>query len=67
MCKIFKFTAVTFTQNYVHTIKVNKTDNKSLLWIKVIDIQKNLDVKNIYGWVYKKIKGKFKISNLTDE
>ena len=45
-----------------------KTDNKSVLWIKMIDIQKKLeDVKNIHDLVGKEIKGKFNTNNLTDE
>ena len=48
---MFKVTAETFAKNCVHTIKVNKTDNKSVLWIKMIDIQKKLDVKNIHDLV----------------
>ena len=67
MYKMFKVTAETFAKNCVHTIKVNKTDNKSVLWIKMIDIQKKLDVKNIHDLVYKEIKGKFKTNNLTAE
>ena len=38
MYKMFKVIAETFVKNCVHTIKVNETDNKSLLWIKIIDI-----------------------------
>ena len=38
MCKMFKIGAETFGKNCVHTIKVNKIDNKSVLWIKLIDI-----------------------------
>ena len=67
MYKMFKVTAETFAKNCVHTIKVNKTDNKSVLWIKMIDIQKKLDVKNIHDLVDKEIKDKFKTNNLTDE
>ena len=67
MYQIFKVTAETFAKSCVHTIKVNKTDNKSVLWIKMIDIQKKLDVKNIHDLVDKEIKGKFKTNNLTDE
>ena len=40
MYKIFKVTAETFAKNCVHAMKVNKTDKKSVLWIKMIDIQK---------------------------
>ena len=50
MYKMFKVTAETFAKNCVHTIKVNKTDNKSVLWIKMIDIQKDLT------WLIKKLK-----------
>ena len=67
MYKMFKITAETFAKNCVHTIKVNKKDNKSVLWIKMIDIQKKLDVKNIHDLVDKEIKGKFKTNNLTDK
>ena len=38
-----------------------------MLWIKMIDIQKKLNVKNIHDLVDKEIKGKFKANNLTDE
>ena len=55
MYKMFKVTAETFAKNCVHTIKVNKTDNKSVLWIKMIDIQKKLDVKNIHDLVDKEM------------
>ena len=57
MYKTFKVTAEIFATNCVHTIKVNETDNKSILWIKTIDIQKKLDVKNIHDLVDKEIKG----------
>ena len=53
--------------NCDHTIKVNKRDNKSVLWIKMINIQKKLDVKNIHDLVDKEIKGRFKTDNRTDE
>ena len=49
------------------TINVNEIDNISVLWIKIIDIQKKLDVKNIHELVVKEVKGKFKTNNLTDE
>ena len=66
MFKMFKFTAETFAKNCVHTIKLNKADNKSVSCIKIIDTQKKLDVKNIHDLVDKEIKGKFKTNNLTD-
>ena len=67
MYKIFKTTAQIFARNRVHTITINKTDKKSVLWIKTIDIQKKLDVKNIHDLVDKKIKGKFKTNIPTDK
>ena len=67
MYKMFKVTAETFAKNCVHTIKVNKTDNKSVLWMKTIDKQKKLDVKNIHVLVDKEIKDKFKTNNPTNE
>ena len=40
MYKMFKVIAETLAKNCVHTVKVDKTDKKSALWIKMIDIQK---------------------------
>ena len=54
---MLKVTAETFAENWVHTIKVNKVDNKSVLWIKMIDIQNKLDVKKTFmTWLIKKLK-----------
>ena len=58
---MFKISAEKFAKNFVHTIKVNKTDNKSVLWIKMIDIQKKLDVKNICDWLMKKLKANIRL------
>ena len=59
MYKMLKFTAKAFSKNWAHAIKVNNNDNKSVLLIKIIDIQKKLDVKNIHDLVDQKIKSKF--------
>ena len=59
--KMFKSSAETFAKNFIHTIKVNNTDNKSVLWMKMIDIQKKLDVKNIHDWLVKKLKVNVKV------
>ena len=61
MYEMFKISAKTFAKNCVHTVKVNKTDRK------IINIQKNIDVKNIHNLADKEIRGKFKANNLTDE
>ena len=63
MHKMFKVTAET----HVHKIKVNKAVNKSVLWIKVIEMQKELDVRNIHDLVDKEIKFKFKTNNPTNK
>ena len=34
MYEMFKVTDETLAKNYVHTIEVNKADNKLVLWIK---------------------------------
>ena len=59
MYKMLKVTAETFAKNCIHTMKVTKTDNKS------VDIQKKLNVKNIHDLVDKEIKGRFKTNNPT--
>ena len=43
MYKMFKIGPETFAKNCVRTKKVSKTDNKLVLWIEMIDIQKELD------------------------
>ena len=66
MYKMVKFTAETFAKNCVHTINVNKTVNKSVLWIKIIDIQKMFYVKNVHDLAEKENKSKFNTSNPLD-
>ena len=41
---MFDISVETFAKNYVYTIEVNEKDNKSVLWIRMINIQKNLGV-----------------------
>ena len=47
MHKMFKVTAETFAKNCVHTLKVNK----SVLWIKMNDKEKNSDAEDIHDLV----------------
>ena len=48
MNKMVKISAETYVKNCVYTIKVNlKVDNEYSLRIRMIDIQKGLDVENI--------------------
>ena len=70
MHKTFDISAETFAKSYAYAIKVNNKDHKSVLWIRIFDIQKTLDVKNIYDiydLVDKEIKGKFKANNPTEQ
>ena len=61
MHKMFKVTTETLAKNCVHTIKANETDNKSVLWIKMIDIQKKLDVKTFMTWLIKKLRANLRL------
>ena len=60
MYKIFEITATTFAENCVHTLKVNKTD-KSVLWIKMIDIQKSKMLKTFMTWLMEKLKANLRL------
>ena len=64
---MFEISAETFAENCDYTIKVNKKHNKSVLWIRMINIQKNVGVKNIFDLVGKETKGKFKTDNPTEQ
>ena len=55
MYKIFKVTAETFDKNCVDIRKVNKTDNKSVLWINTIDIQ------TFMTWLIRKLGAKLRL------
>ena len=65
---MIRISAETFAKNCVHTIKVNKkADKKYSLWIRMIDIQKGLDVKNIYDFPRKEILGRCQTNNPTEQ
>ena len=48
----------------VHTMKVG---NRELFWVKMIDAQKGLGLKNIYHLVRKQIQGMYETKYLTEE
>ena len=48
--------AKSYAENCVHTINVIKKDNKSVLWIKMHDIQDKMGVKNISDLTIKAIR-----------
>ena len=55
-----------FVKNCIRAIKQLRKGKKPSLWIRIKDIGKKLDVKNIFDFVHKEIKGKFKIDYSTE-
>ena len=54
--------AEVFAENCIYTIKQQKRD-KTVLWIRIKDLNKKLDIKNIFDLVDKEIKGRFNKDN----
>ena len=52
--------AETFAENCIHRISDLKRGKKPILWIRIKDIGRKLDVKNIFDIIDKEIKGKLK-------
>ena len=66
--KMIRISAETYAKNCVYTIKVNKNVDKDyFLWISMIDIQKSLDIENIYDLVIKEIHGRYETNNPTEQ
>ena len=59
MYKMVNISAETFNKNCVYTMTQLKKGKEPILWIKIKDIGRKLDVKNIFDLVHKEIKGKF--------
>ena len=59
MFKVFKVTAETFAINCVHTIKVNKIVNKSML--KMVDIKRSQMLKTFMTWLIKKLQANLRL------
>ena len=59
--------AETFSKNCIHTITQLKNGKEPALWIRIKDIGRKLDVKNIFDLVDKEIKGKFETNYLTKQ
>ena len=53
--------AETFAKNCIHTISQLKRGKKSILWLRIRDIGRKLDVKNIFDLVDKEIKANLKL------
>ena len=65
--KMVDFSAETFAKNWIHTINQLKTCKKSIFWLRIKDIGRELNVKNIFDLVDKEIKGKFKTNYPTEQ
>ena len=56
-----------FAKNCIHTIKQLRKSKEQILWIRIKDIGRKLDVKNIFYLVDKESKGKFNTNNPTKQ
>ena len=56
--------AQSYAEARVHTIKVG---NRELFWVKMIDVQKSIRVKNISHLVKKQIQGMYETKYPTEE
>ena len=63
---MFDVNAGTYAENCVLSTTVHKKDNKSVLWIKMHDIQDKLGVKNMSCLTIKAIKDIYNTKNLTE-
>ena len=59
--------AKTFAKNCVHIITQLKKGKEPVLWIRIKDIERELDVKNICDLVDKETKGKFETNYATEQ
>ena len=59
--------AETFAKNCIHTISQLKRGRESILWLRIKDIGRELDVKNIFDLVDKEIKGTFETNCPTEQ
>ena len=67
MYTMVDISAETFAKNSVYTIKQSKKNKEPILWIRIKDIGKGLDIKNIFDLVDKEIKGKFGTNHTTKQ
>ena len=69
---MYKISAKTFDENCIHTISQLKRGKELILWLRMKDVERELDVENIDDLVDKKIKGKLiilqsnKLGNIKD-
>ena len=65
--KMVDISAEKFAKNCIHTIKQLKKGKEPVLWIRIKDIGKKIDVKNTFDLVDKEIKGQFETNYLTEQ
>ena len=56
----------TFAENCIHTITQLRKCKETILWIRIKDIGRKLDVENIFDLVDKEIKDKFETNYPTE-
>ena len=54
-----EYSAETFAENCIHTIKQLIKGKEPILWTRIKDIRRKLDVKNVFDLIDQEIKGKF--------
>ena len=64
---MIKISVDTYAKNSINTIKVHKKDSKTVLWIKMHDMQEKLSVKNNSDLTKKAIKGIYELKSLTNK
>ena len=57
-------TVQNYTNAEVHTMKVG---NRELFWVKMIDVQNGLGIKNVSDIVRKELQGIYETKNPTEE
>ena len=62
-----EISAETFAKNCIHTIVQLRKDKERVLWIRIKDTRRKLDVKNIFDLVDKETKDKFETNYLTKQ
>ena len=62
MCKMVVFTVQNYADAKVHTIRVG---NRELFWVKMIDVENGLGIKNVSDLVRKDIQGIYETKGFT--
>ena len=57
----------TIAKNCIHKISQLKRGKKSILWLRIKDVGREFDVKNIFDLVDKEIKGRFETNYPTEQ